>query len=274
MKNNLKKITDKTINALLQNEIILPSSYFKSFDQNAKDFSVEIQDSDFENEIGTVIVEELNSINNYMNATVKNIDALSIATDDIQQAIKEKDEYKIQMLNASISNMKKEIIALKDSIYRDPLTHSFTRRWIYNNVVSSEGTFVDEGVLVFIDLIDCDYLTDKYGNLLTDNVILYIAKFLTNKFEAEKIDCNIARYTNSQFVLFIKDEEVKSIISFIKNLRMQLAHKTLKSKSGLMFKTNFTFGLAQYNSFETFQDVIEKAAALSFKENENVHQEQ
>ena len=66
MKTKLKKITDKTVQDLLQNEIILPSSYFESFDKNAKDIKVDITDSDFEKEVSEVLVQELKVINEYM----------------------------------------------------------------------------------------------------------------------------------------------------------------------------------------------------------------
>ena len=36
MKNKLKQITDLTIQEVLGNEIILPSTYFKTFDKNIK----------------------------------------------------------------------------------------------------------------------------------------------------------------------------------------------------------------------------------------------
>lgn len=268
MKGNLRKITDKTIQDLLQNEVILPSSYFKSFDKNARDLHVDLDTADFEQEISELIVEELNNINRYMNKAVENIDMLSSTTEDAQQAIKDNDAPKLKLLNSKLSKMKSEISELKNQIYLDPLTQTYSRRWIYNQAINNDGSFKNEGLLLFINLVDCDYLAHKYGNLLADNVIQYIAKFLSNKFNAENLDYEIARYSNNQFTLFIKGEKLESLNTFVKNIRLILGNTTLKSKAGLMFKTTFNFGIVEYNSKTNFQDSIEKAASTSFQPNE------
>lgn len=266
MKNNLKKITDRTIQDLLQNEVILPSSYFKSFDKNAKNYNVDMNAPGFENEIRDLIVDELNNINNYMNQTVENLDILSSATDDAQQAIKDKDETRLKMLNANLSMMKNEIENLREQIYLDPLTKTYTRRWIYNQAINDDGTFKGDGILLFINLVDCDYLANKYGNLLADNVIQYVGKFLSSKFSAENLIYEIARYSNNQFTLFIKNESIEDIHSFTSNIKMMLGNTTLKSKAGLMFKTSFSFGMIEYSAMLNFQDSLEKAASISFED--------
>ncbi|WP_413701582.1 GGDEF domain-containing protein [Psychromonas sp. KJ10-10] len=166
--------------------------------------------------------------------------------------------------------MKKEMQALKDLIYIDPLTKTFNRKWIYNHAVDEQGDFQDKGILLFIDIADCDYLAEKYGNLIVDNVILYIAKFLMQKFGKEKIQFEIARYSNAQFVLFIKKDTIDNISSFLTNARVELSNTTLKSKSGLMFKANFNFGIVKYSQHEAFQMMLEKASSLATQEKEAI----
>tara|TARA_R110001583_G_scaffold64345_1_gene186985 strand:- start:14411 stop:15223 length:813 start_codon:yes stop_codon:yes gene_type:complete len=266
VKNNLKKITDKTIQELLHNEIILPSSYFKSFDQNAKGMSIEINDSQFESEVSTILVDELRDINSYMKKTVKNIDSLTDATVQAQQAIKEKDDAKLNSLGFALAVMKKDMQALKELIYLDPATKTFNKKWIYNHAINENGAFDEKGILLLIDIADCDYLAEKYGNLIVDNVILYIASFLTKKFQKENIKFEIARYSNAQFVLFIKQDTPENISSFLLNTRVELSNTTLKSKSGLMFKANFNFGLVKYAGNEDFHSTLEKAYSLAIEE--------
>lgn len=272
MKRNLKKITDKTVQDLLQNEIILPSSYFESFDKNAKDLSIDITDTTFENEVSDVIVEELKNINIYMQKTIKNIDSLSQATKDAQEAIKNKDEGTLTTINSSLNIMKNEIDELKNLIYLDELTKVYNRKWIYNHMINEEGTFQDEGILLFIDINDFNYIIDKYGNLIADNVIIYVSKFLSHKFKKETIDFKISRYSNDQFILFINSDNLINIISFINNIRIELSNSTLKSKSGLTFKTNFNFGLLKYNTTDIFQSTLETAAELSNQDREKMNQ--
>ena len=266
MKDNLKKITDKTIQELLQNEIILPSSYFKSFDQNAKGMSVDINDTQFESEVSSILVDELHNINSYMKKTVKNIDSLVDFTQEAQKAINEKDDIKLNSLGFGLAVMKKEMQALKDLIYLDSATKTFNKKWIYNHAINEEGLFKEKGILLFINIADCEYLAEKYGNLIVDNVILYIADFLSKKFQKEKIQFQIARYSNNQFILFIKKDTIENISSFLINARVELSNITLKSKSGLMFKANFNFGIIKYAIDGNFQNTLEKAYSLSVQE--------
>jgi diguanylate cyclase (GGDEF)-like protein len=266
VKRNLKKITDKTVQELLENEIILPSSYFELFDKNAKSLSIDIKDSQFEREISHVIADELKNINAYMKKAIKQIDILSDVTQEAQEAIKDKDDSKLKTLTSSLVEMGNEIKALKDVIYIDALTKTFNRKWIYNHAIMENGTFEHAGFLLFVEVNDCAYLADKYGNVIADNVIIYIAKFLSEKFKKENIKCDIARYSNEQFLIFIKEDNFENITSFIKNARLELSNLTLKSKSGLTFKTNFNFGMVKYISSEYFQQAVEKAAALSSKD--------
>ena len=44
MKQELKKITDLTINDLLNNDIILPSTYFDKFNYHAKELEIDLDD--------------------------------------------------------------------------------------------------------------------------------------------------------------------------------------------------------------------------------------
>jgi len=262
MRTKLKKITDKTVQDLLQNEIILPSSYFESFDKNAKDIKVDITDNDFEKEVSEVLVEELKLINDYMKKTIKNIDNLSKATQEAQVAIAQKDESKLNTINTSLNDIKDELESLKGLVYLDSLTKVYNRKWVYNQAIEDDGSIGYKGILLFIDITDFNYIVDKYGNLIADNVIIYISKFLSQKLKKESLSFEIARYSNDQFVLFIKDDNLENVNSFVNNLRLEFSNSTLKSKSGLTFKTNFTFGATKFNEGDDFQKTLEIAADI------------
>lgn len=262
MKKKLKKITDKTVQDLLQNEIILPSSYFESFDKHAKDIEVNLSDASFENEVSSMLVDELKNINKYMEETIKSMDSLSKATEEAQEAIENKDKSKLDSINSSLTLMKEEIDALRNLVYLDELTKVYNRKWIYNHAVKPDGTFGYSGILLFIDINDFNYIVDKYGNLIADNVIIYVTKFLSQKLKKEKLSFEIARYSNDQFVLFIKNENLASVVSYVNNIRLDFSNSTLKSKSGLTFKTNFTYGAVKFIESDDFQKTLEVTAEL------------
>jgi len=270
MRTKLKKITDKTVQDLLQNEIILPSSYFESFDKNAKDIQVDISDNDFEKEVSDVLVEELKLINDYMKKTIQNIDNLSKATQEAQVAIAQKDDSKLNTINSSLNDIRDELESLKGLVYLDSLTKVYNRKWVYNQAIEEDGTFGYKGILLFIDIAEFNYIVDKYGNLIADNVIIYISKFLSQKLKKEGHTFEIARYSNDQFVLFIKNDNLDELNSLVTNVRLEFSNSTLKSKSGLTFKTNFTFGATKFNEGDDFQKALETAASIEDVDLDNI----
>ena len=66
MKNELKKITDITINELLNKDVIMPSIYFEKFNKNARTLEINLSDSSFNKELNQIIIEDFNSIEDYM----------------------------------------------------------------------------------------------------------------------------------------------------------------------------------------------------------------
>lgn len=73
MKKELKKITDLTINELLNQEVILPSIYFEKFNENASKIEINIEDESFQNEINKIIIDEYNTIEEYINNIASNV---------------------------------------------------------------------------------------------------------------------------------------------------------------------------------------------------------
>ena len=57
MKKKLEQITNLTLNDLLNNKIILPSSYFEKFTYHAKEIEVNIEDENFSKEIKQFLIK-------------------------------------------------------------------------------------------------------------------------------------------------------------------------------------------------------------------------
>lgn len=262
MKKKLKLITDRTVQDLIQDDIILPSSYFESFDKNAKDIKVELSDNAFEKEVSSVLLEEMKNINKYMEDTIRNMNTLSKATQEAQEAIQHKDEKKLSTINSSLEVMKEELDTLRNLVYHDELTKSFNRKWIYHQAIEEDGTFGYTGILLFIDINNFNDIVDKLGNLIANNLIIYVTKFLSQKLKKADVSYEIARYTNDQFILFIKSENISNVNTVIEKIRKEFSNSTLKSKSGLTFKTNFTYGAVKFIEDDSFQKILEATADL------------
>ena len=64
MKKQLKKITDITINELLNKDVIMPSIYFEKFNKNARTVNINLEDTSFVKELNNILIEDFNSIKN------------------------------------------------------------------------------------------------------------------------------------------------------------------------------------------------------------------
>ena len=87
MRQQLKKITDLTINDILNKNIILPSTYFDKFNYHAKELEIDLDDEKFKHEINKLISEDFQAIENYMNLIATNAAALKESTKNAADAI-------------------------------------------------------------------------------------------------------------------------------------------------------------------------------------------
>lgn len=257
MKNKLAKITDETINNLLQNEIILPSVYFKEFDKNAKTFNVDLEDDKFEKEVNQVIVEEFETINSYMNSTISNLDILSHATEDAKTAIQNRDETELTKIYQHMQKLKNEIGELQNEMFIDPLTKTYNKKWLYSDFIDKNGHTKQNGIMSLIYINDYAHVREEHGSLLSDNLIIFISKFLLKNLKEEGINFKIARYTKDKFLLFFDNSTTKECSFLINNIQKNLLNTTLKSKSGILIKSSYKFNLITFDQGNNFQSMLE-----------------
>lgn len=257
MKQTLKKITDNTINELLQNEVILPSSYFQCFDKHAKTLNIKMEEEEFDKEINLLIANEYKDINEYMTKTVNNIDKITTATKDVQEAIMNKDASSLKKIYQEMDELKKEIEDITHKIFKDSLTDSYNRKWLYNQYLDNNESFKNPGVVAILNVIDFDYITEKYGTLICDSLLIFISKFLIEKLDEEGVNYKLVKYIRGQFILFIHDEPLKSSLMIINNIKSLVSNTTLKNKAGILLKPNFKFAAASFYEKENFHDCVE-----------------
>lgn len=257
MKSDLKRITDNTINDLLQSDIILPSSYFQSFDKNAKLLGKDIKDESFQEEVSEVIVEEFTQINNYMSQTITNIDKLSEVTKTAKTAIANRDEKEISNIYQQIESLQKELSSLQSEMYIDSLTSAYNKKWLYTEGISKEGTFGKDGIMSLININDYNYVQEEHGSLIADNLIIFITDFIIKQLNEEAYNFKIIRYTYNKFIIFFYDTSIKAPTSMLNQIQKSLLNSTLKSKSGVLIKTSYKFNVSRFISSDNFQELLE-----------------
>lgn len=257
MRNKLVQITDMTITKLLHEDVIMPSMYFKKFDMNAKKLEVDINDENFEDEIDKVLIEEFNSISTYMNKTISNINSLEKVTNQAELAMQNNDKNSLNEAQCELKNLKKDMLNVQELLFQDSLTKTYNRKWVHKKLLNNDGAFIEKGMLVLLEITDFDEVTSKYGNLISDNILIFVSKFLNTHLTQEELKYSLVRYLSNKFMVFIKSNDINDLKYIISNIQVELLNTTLKSKTGIIFKTGFDFKIKEYIKNDKFQDKLE-----------------
>ncbi|MBS9782874.1 MAG: hypothetical protein KGV43_03645 [Arcobacter sp.] len=257
MKEILKKITDLTINDILQQEVILPSSYLKSFNTRAKELEINVEDEDFKKEIDDIIVNELKNIENYMKNIEENIETMEEITKKNKEAILENKDGNFDSILKDINKLEKNMKNLNDKMYKDEIFQTYNRKWIYNKFLDKNNKFRTDGICVLIDIVDFEYIKKEYGNVLASNYIIYIINFIEKQLTKMAIEYKIAKYVEDKFLIFIDSKYKKEIEGAFYNLKKALLSTTLKSKSGVLIHSNLDYFYDSYNEKQNAQEFFE-----------------
>lgn len=257
MEKRLKEITNLTINEVLNCEIILPSFYFEKFNYNAKNLEIDLNDKEFEKELSKTLLKDFDKIQDYMNLIINNISNLKEVSNDAKEAIKANDIESLDNIYTKMILLEKELNVLNNKLFVDELTNTKNRKWIYKEFLNDNSTFKTNGTLVLIDLKDFYYIRNEYGELLSNNYLIFITNFIAMKLKDEKIDFNIARFLENKFFIFISETDYNFINSIIFNIQKILFNTNLKSNSGLMIKGNFKFKIQNYKQNNQSNEIFE-----------------
>ncbi len=262
MKKQLKKITDLTVNQLLNNEVIMPSIYFEEFSKNAQTLEIDIENKNFENEINKIIIEDFNTIEEYMTTIISSTSEISSALNSSKDAILNKDVQTLTNVYKQMQDMEKKIKYLTNKLFVDELTNAYNKKWIYSKYLDEEACFKNNGISILLDMIDYEYIKSEYGLLLSENLLIFITNFMNKKLKEEKYNFKITRYFDDKFLIFIEDSNAKEINNFVENIRNLLLNTTLKSNSGLIIKATFKYELQAFSkgidSKETLENLFSR----------------
>jgi len=257
MKAKLKEITDSTIGELLCNDIILPSNYFSCFDKHAKTIDVDMESESFEKELNDLLLDEFNSINSYVNSAIQTIDCAAELTQDAQNAIKDNNTLLLKTLYTQIGGLKKELQDLTDNVYRDYLTKVYNKKWIYHKYLNKDVKYKDDAIIIFIDVIDFEYISNTYSKLISNNLLIYISNYLRKSLKEESLDFNISRYLTNKFIVTLNEKNIEQIETIMNTVSNVLYGTTLKSNSGIMIKPTFDYSIIKVKRDDDFHESLD-----------------
>ena len=256
MKDKLKEITNLTVNELLPNEVILPSEYFECFDKHAKISEIKLNDKEFEKEVDQLILNEINSINDYVKTASKTIDSAASLTLDAKKAIEENNSKGLKKLYSQIIKLQIELQNMTENIYKDYLTKAYNKKWLYHKYLSEDAKIKDDAVLILVDVKDFEYIKKNYNKLISNNLLIFIYDFITKEFTKEHIEFKLCRYLSSKFIISIENCEYEDVLTLMKNTSSVLFGTTLKSNSGVMIKPTYDYSILSVKKDDSFHDVL------------------
>jgi len=193
-----------------------------------------------------------------MNEIEKYASLIRNAVKDTQNALLNKDIDTLTDIYSQMTKLEKEVTLLNRQLFVDDLTSSNNRKWIYNKFLNKKAEFKKSGVCVLIDISDFDYINNEYGTLLANNLIIFINNFLKESLKDENFDFKIARFFDSQFLIFIEDKKEKEVSNLIFNIKQLLINTTLKSKAGLVLRADYKYSISKYKENEDSKKIFEQ----------------
>jgi len=257
MSNKLTELTDRVLKEVIKNEVILPSTYREHFDNHAKKMNIDLN---YEKILEEETEKRLEEAHDLMEKTHCGLDELEKTTISAQTAIKENDADKLALVMEEIEGLKSSIADLKGQLHTDTLTKLHNRKWMIEHVLSN-GDFINEGILVFIDLDKFKPINDLHGHVIGDKVLQYLASFLKSHIR----DMDIVRYAGDEFIVISNKYQMEGCYLKMKKIQEDLLSKKIKASNGELLHLSFSFGLTRFEKGSNFRDVLEIADSLMFE---------
>jgi len=259
----LEIVSSQTIDLSQSMKIVTPTIYATLFNENAKAHNYVLDD---EVKVSKELMEEeCSHIMKMRETNHNNASKLSQTTSKAITAIQEKDEHSLNEVLQETEKLRKEIEALKETVYKDELTNIFNRKWLKDHYIKNEcETFSSSGTLAIIDLNFFKQINDTYGHTIGDKVLIFIANNL------KKTKSHVVRYGGDEFLVIFENESVLShVLNKINTIRKDITSKKLKAKQS-EFKVSFSIGLAGFEVGDNFSSVVEIADKNMYKDKEAI----
>lgn len=257
MASKLTELTDRVLKEVIKNEVILPSTYKEHFDNHAREMQIDL---DYESILNEEAQKRLNEANDLTEKTYCNLDTLQKTTQHAQDAILNKDLDKLALVIKEVSGLKSALDELRTQLHTDSLTNVHNRKWLIENILL-DGDFISDGILAFIDLDKFKPINEKYGHVIGDKVLQYLAGFL----KANLKGMDIVRYAGDEFLVVSNKENMEDCYMNLKKLQEDLYGKKLKAANGELLYLSFSFGMARFDAGSNFRDILEIADSLMYE---------
>ncbi len=235
------EITDKVKKVLEKHKVVFPAYYGKLFNTIAQKLGVELSPNElFHPEmLDEKVIRHIISLAEYSNEAI--------------EAMKSKDEQKLNCIIEETQKLREEIQELQLLVYEDSLTKCFNRKWFEDKFLNEENTKFDkDGVLVFVDLNRLKRINDDYGHIVGDKVIAYLAQRLKN------LTSNVVRFGGDEFLLVCESNDMAMAQKRLEETYMSFKKTKFKTKN-IEFYITFAYGICSFKKDDLLNEVMDLA---------------
>jgi GGDEF domain-containing protein len=222
----LELISLKTIRAVSNIGVVLPSDYLKEFSLQMNIMAADnIIDFDLEEEIKI----ELN------NDLTKTLDLIKSMQSSIGQVVTEFNKIInntnldnndcIEKSKKIIEKLQEKIITISEEIYQDDITTAMNRRWFFQEFLYNERSFKHDGAIAILKIDSLHDINQSICRSAGDKSIAFVVDFIKNNS-----DMIVIRTHGGELILINNDVEKEVLDKKLTSLINEIKQKKFKVK--------------------------------------------
>ncbi|UQB42041.1 diguanylate cyclase [Thiomicrospira microaerophila] len=164
-----------------------------------------------------------------------------------------------------IQRLKRQLLEARAESMQDELTQLGNRKAF--NLAIEELTTQEPAASLYLIMTDIDHFksfNDRFGHLVGDSVLRYLANILKKE---RKINHTSCRYGGEEFAILIPNATTEQAKDHAETLRQELQKVHLKRKDTGEILPDITasFGIAQYRQYESIDEFIKRADDMLYR---------
>jgi len=168
-------------------------------------------------------------------------------------------EEELNSQKVELQKLKSELQETKNLAETDPLTKLKNRRALSKSMEEHIATSDNQQLcLLMLDIDFFKKVNDKYGHLVGDKVICFIAKTLTGSFKDKEI---AARIGGEEFAVLLPSTKLNQAITQAETIRkiVEKSRLSISKTQEKLDQVTISIGVTLYKNGETTEEFIDRA---------------
>ena len=213
------------------------------------------------NQHSGLIDESIDAIDRQDSQKMAQLRSKIAALEEENQKLKkylEKNRRKLEVIEAKFAKTKKEADI-------DALTKIFNRQRFNSDIEKFESS-CDTYSVIFLDIDDFKHINDTYGHAVGDKVLQEVGEILTHYLRRNTY---AYRYGGEEFVVVLPEGSLEAAKVVANRLKEVIENRAIKIDQHKMFNFTASFGAAQKEEGERFEDVLKRADEALYEAKRN-----